>query len=210
MAVSSILSAHPVRADEAYKVVTFGTSLTRHGGWQIPLSKDVQACLGKRVDVVDRSKAGATSSWGRQAIQSVVVEQPRVVITEFAVNDSSILKMVSKRRSVENLENIIKDIRKSGPDVKIYLLLSGEPWGLRRWIRPFFNGYVTEHRNVARRYGVEVIDTRSYWGTLTRKRYRSLVPDGLHPIARLTAAPVASVIAQTICADFSRAQYQSN
>lgn len=200
------ISGSIARADEAgtareqgMRVVTFGTSLSARGGWQEPLAKELQRCLGERVEVLDRSKSGASSNWGVNAFDDVVTLKPDIVLIEFAANDAAFNRFLTLRRSAQNIAAIVEGIRSELPSVEIYLMAMSPVIGVRGWIRPFLNAYYASYAPLAQRLGVKFIDHRDDWARLSRRELADAIPDGGHPRPEIAASIIVPRVASAIC-----------
>jgi acyl-CoA thioesterase I len=104
--------------------------------------------VGAEVGVQRIAKSGATSRWGLEQKQQVVLAKPDVLLIEFAAGDANLRRFVSFSESERNHAEIIKTVHQAKPDAKIYLLALNPTWGLRGvWIRPRLDSYYENTRN---------------------------------------------------------------
>ena len=128
------------------------------------------------------AKSGATSRWGLEQKEQVVLAKPDVLLIEFAAVDANLRRFVSFSESERNHAEIIKTVHQAKPDAKIYLLALNPTWGLRGvWIRPSLDSYYELYRALAKTLGIGFIDVRPKWD---RAAIQSTVPDGLHLTTR--------------------------
>lgn len=173
--------------DAALKIVAFGTSLTARGGWTQPLETALGQCLGRPVTVAVVAKSGATSDWGVSAVDRVIAESPDIVLIEFSVNDAALHRLVSLRRSRENLARMI-DMREQLAGLRIIVMAMNPMSGIRGAIRPFLDRYIDAHREVAEAKGAEFVDHRPAWRALSAPTLSAAIPDGIHPLQTIAAA----------------------
>jgi acyl-CoA thioesterase I len=187
------------------KVAALGTSLTHNGGWLKPLEHQLSGCLEQSVDVIDFGRNGATSDWGIEILDEVIHAQPDVVLIEFSVNDAAWFKGISLRQSRENVQRIVRTLKKAQPHVKIFLMTMSPSFGPRAWIRPQIDAYHHVYRVLADELGVGYIDNLPTWQNLTKRELRAQIPDGLHPMpewaGRIVVPAIAGAIAGTKCVE---------
>ncbi len=168
-------------AEPTLRVATFGTSLTRRGGWQEALAHKLNTCLERRIDVLNVARSGASSNWGVKAVNEVTEVDPDVVLIEFSVNDAALHRFVTLGQSAENIRTIVAAIRNDRPEADIYLMTMSPVIGLRGTIRPFLGAYYAIYRDLAADLGTGFIDNRPAWAKLTTDDLKRVLPDGSHP-----------------------------
>lgn len=184
--------------DRPIKIVAFGTSLTARGGWTEALRIAVKDCLGYSVQVVAIAKSGATSSWGVSVLDQVKSEHPDIVLIELYANDAALHRFVSQRQSQRNLTQIVEDLQKHFPDVRILILAMNPFHGLHGFIRPYVQHYIDAHRSVATAKQIEFVDLRPRWLQLPREDLATAIPDGAHPLPEWTVRIAIPAIAAQI------------
>jgi lysophospholipase L1-like esterase len=162
-------------------VVTFGTSLTARGGWQQPLAHALEKIYGHKVEVSIIAKSGEDSRWGLANVGRVIAAKPDVVLIEFAVNDASLVHLVSKAQSRRNTAMIVARIREKIPAARIFLMSMSPVWGYRFWVRPFLNSYYDQQKELAHDLRVGFIENRGSWSQLSPAELRQAIPDRGHP-----------------------------
>ena len=180
-------------------IVAFGTSLTSRGGWQEPLEAAARHCLAQSVRVVSVAKPGANSSWATDNVDKVVVHKPDVVVIEFAVNDASLLRGVSKAQARANISRIIAELRHYRSDIEIVLMATNPVGGWRGWVRPNLNGYYDQLADISAETNTIFVDLRPMW----RQFGEGAIADGLHPDPAASGVVVAPALADKICASRS-------
>ncbi len=179
----SLAAAVPATAQppESVRIVTLGTSLSARGGWQEPLRRALDACLGSEVVVINLAKSGMTSEWGLTQVNNVIAERPDIVLVEFAVNDADVTEFMSLGRSRANMTQIISSLRESKAHPAVYVMAMNPVSGLRGMIRPFLGQYEDAHAEVARSLGAGFIDHRPAWARLPDEERANAIADGAHP-----------------------------
>ena len=184
------------------KLVALGTSLIDTPFWTNELQTQLAKCVGAEVGVQRIAKSGATSRWGLEQKEQVVLAKPDVLLIEFAANDANVQRFVSVSESERNHAEIIRTVHQAKPDVQIYLLALNPTWGLRGlWIRPRLNSYYEIYHALAKPLGIGFIDVRPKWD---RAAIQSTVPDGLHPTTQAMEEIAAPYIAEVVCGGLKR------
>lgn len=190
--VASSTSAHFVRrlqAGEKQTVVYYGTSLTAAGAWTRLLTERLQATYADRITAHNSGGAGMHSGWGVDNLQQrVITLQPDVVFIEFSINDAVARFNLSPARARANLERMIDRIQAELPGCEIILQIMNpvldKPEGDSGW-RPTLAECQQGYREVAAERGVLLVDHMPAWSRLLAEdepRFRSYVPDGVHPV----------------------------
>jgi len=188
---------------ESIRIVAFGTSLTAGQLWPAELQKSLSICLNQKVSVSIVAKNGATSAWGRVNVSRVISEHPDVILIEFAVNDSSAQRLMSKFASALNMEVILTSIRRELPNARIFIMKMNPSRGIRgalRFRRPAFEA---AHEKLAAAMNVQYIDLSGYWRLIPPDVLKKYIPDGLHPLPSVSAgmivAPLTDAVAGRRC-----------
>jgi acyl-CoA thioesterase I len=181
-----------------YLVVTFGTSLSKKGGWQQALEKQLSACMDQQVDVQIVAKVGANSDWGLSTVNDVIVQHARVVTVEFAVNDSDLWGGISREQSRRNVRLIVAALRASDPQVRILLMSMNPIFGWHFWLRPELGNYYADLAAIAAEQHVEWIDLESRWLALPEAELAQGIPDGVHPREELAREVIVPSLAKAI------------
>ena len=184
-------------------IVTFGTSLTARGGWQVPLAEKLSSCLGWPVSVKMVAKSGAPSSWGLTHVEDVIRLKPDVVLVEFYANDAALNRFTLVSTSRETISAILTALRHGLPDVRVIMQIMNPVSGPAGLVRPYFNRYIDAHAQQARANGVDIIDHRKRWASLSSTDLAKAIPDGVHPTpdaaASIMVAPLAEKIGGAGC-----------
>lgn len=167
------------------KIVAFGTSLTLGNGWPDRLSANLEGCFGHPVDVVRIARAGAGSTWGIEAVETVIAQAPDVVLMEFAINDADLRDGVSLARSDAQHRALIAQLQHNLPDVRIAVMTMSPAFGPRGWMRPRLARYYEQLTELARDTNLAVVDFYPRWRSAD---LRDAFADGLHPDETATAA----------------------
>jgi hypothetical protein len=77
------------------KLVALGTSLIDTPFWTNELQTQLAKCVGAEVGVQRIAKSGATSRWGLEQKEQVVLAKPDVLLIEFAAGDANLQRFVS-------------------------------------------------------------------------------------------------------------------
>ncbi len=193
-------------------VVTFGDSTTavRDGAvnYTSQLEERFGSC-GDSVRFINRGISGNTTEMGRKRfVAEVLGEQPRLVVIQFGINDSTVdvwetppatESRVSLARYEENLRYFIEEIRNSGGEV-ILMTPNQIRWGTEliceRYGKPPYNpddekgftlilaNYAEVVRKIAAEEKVQLIDVYALYDEWERANGRSckeLMSDGMHP-----------------------------
>ena len=119
--------------------------------------------------------------------QRVLARRPDVLFIEFAVNDSVTRKAIGPAQARRNLEAMLDRLVERWPECVVVLQIMnpviGRPAG-HPGHRPELPAYEQIYRDVARDRGVLLVDHAPAWAALLGEgeaKYRSYVPDGLHP-----------------------------
>ena len=186
------------------KIVALGTSLTATPLWTGEFKVTLEACLRVGVGVQTVAKGGATSRWGIQQIEQVILGRPDVLLLEFAANDADLRRWISPSESKQNHVEIIQKVRRANPDIKVFLLAINPTWGVRGfWIRPRLDVYYGLYADLAKSLGVGFIDIRPRW------HWNSIgdtVPDGLHPTSRAMMEIAVPYLVEIVCGQLNARQ----
>jgi lysophospholipase L1-like esterase len=184
--------------DMTYKIVTFGTSLTERGGWQLPLQDALSKCLGRPVLVDSVARSGATSEWALEKIGDVVAAKPDIVLVEFYANDAALNRFVTVGRSRQNMAKILGELKQQLPHTRIIVMGMNPIFGIRGFIRPFINSYIDTHRQLAIEMGIDFYDNQPAWAELSPDELAAAIPDGSHPLPQAASAVIVPGLTQEI------------
>ncbi|WP_438480818.1 SGNH/GDSL hydrolase family protein [Oleiharenicola lentus] len=169
------------------RVVFYGTSLTKSGGWVEILADELAArCSG--IVVTNAASNGQHSRWGVENLdERVLAANPDVLFIEFAINDAVARFALSLEDARTNLIAMIDRVRATLPECIVVLQVMnpviGRPAG-HDGHRPNLARYEQGYRDVARERGLLLIDHAPAWATLLaigEIEFSRHVPDGLHP-----------------------------
>ena len=185
------------------RVVTFGTSLTARGGWQEPLARALSEAQDHAVEVEIVAEPGRDSRWALANVDRVIAPSPDVVLMEFAINDASLLHLMSARESRRNTMALILRIRRGAPQAALFLMAMNPVWGRRALIRPRLAHYYNQQAGIARETGAGFIDHRPAWRRFSAAEIRRVIPDGGHPLPAVTGQVMVPAIMDAL--DVARA-----
>ncbi len=187
-----------------FSIAAFGTSLTAHGAWLESLPIGLAPFLQRPVATHNFARVGANSRVGLCLLEDVARALPQVVLIEFAINDAALHRGVSLRASVMNLTTIVRQLALALPRARLYLMTMSPAHGWRGLMRPRLNMYYDQYAAIAARERVGCIDNRAAWAALSRAALHEAIPDGIHPIARVSRAIVAANVVAAIVQDFAQ------
>ncbi len=186
-------------------VVAYGTSLTSEGSWLSDLESTLQSRFPGLATVVNRGGSGKCSAWGVENVNEQVCSlRPDALILEFSINDCVARFDNSVEQARRNLEAIVNRVVDQNPDCLVILMTMTlgdlHPEGHESY-REDITPYHAAYREVARNRGLLLIENDTSWRELRDidpERYRSYVPDGVHPIAEADSAMVTPLILSTL------------
>lgn len=181
------------------RIVSFGTSLTNIGGWQVPLQTSLAQCLNRRVEVLKVAQSGATSDWAVSHIDDVVRLTPDIVLIEFYANDAAVNRMMTRSRSRTNISTVFDRLKSELPQTRVIMTRMNPVSGMRGSIRPLLEWYVDMQRNEALTRGFEYVDYYPGWAKLNKDELEAAIPDGLHPRPDDAARIVTSIMTPYLC-----------
>jgi lysophospholipase L1-like esterase len=184
--------------DMTYKIVTFGTSLTARGGWQLPLQEALTKCLKVPVLVDSVARSGATSEWAVEKIGDVIAAKPDIVLVEFYANDAALNRFMTVERSRQNMATILGQLKQQLPHARIIVMGMNPIFGIRGFIRPFINSYIDAHHQLANEMGLDFYDNRPAWAELSPDELSAAIPDGSHPLPEAASAVIVPGLTQEI------------
>lgn len=203
VAVAAAVAQNLAGQKRPSKIVAFGTSLTARGGWQGPLAERLTSCLGWSVVVDTVAKSGAPSSWGLGHVDDVIRLKPDVVLVEFYANDAALNRFTSVSTSSDTIGALFSSLRHGLPKARIIAQIMNPVSGLAGMARPYFGLYIDAHLRQARANGVDIIDHRKRWMSLSGNQLAKAIPDGLHPTpeaaASIIVGPLAAKIGGAAC-----------
>ncbi len=184
--------------DMTYKIVTFGTSLTARGGWQLPLQEALTKCLKVPVLVDSVARSGATSEWALEKIGDVIAAKPDIVLVEFYANDAALNRFMTVERSRQNMATILGQLKQQLPHARIIVMGMNPIFGIRGFIRPFINSYIDAHHQLANEMALDFYDNRPAWAELSPDELSAAIPDGSHPLPEAASAVIVPGLTQEI------------
>lgn len=198
---AAVASARCGGPDCAATVTLLGASILAHGAWRDALEQRLKACRDGPVTLRVIAKPGASSDWGRTQMDGVF--DTDAIIVHFAVNDASLWRGVSLKRSRENHLAFIKAANASG--AAIFFATMSPTFGLKAAVRPGLAIYHDLYRELADETGAGLIDDAPRWAARSDDWLRAAIPDDLHPtnaaMAEITGPSFARALAPLICSD---------
>ena len=169
------------------RVVFYGTSLTKSGGWVEVIADE----LGRRypgITCINAACDGQNSRWGLEQFESrVLAQSPDVLFIEFAMNDAVARFAISLSDAQANLEAMLDRLAARRPQCVVVLQVMNpvidRPHGHDGY-RPELYSYEQIYRSVAKARRLTLIDHAPAWAALLVRGetlFRHYVPDGLHP-----------------------------
>jgi lysophospholipase L1-like esterase len=195
---SDDVSAQECLLMPALRVVSFGTSLSAGGGWQVDLCARLQRELARDVAVMIHAKPGASSAWGVQTVANVAALNPDLVLLEFAINDASLLRGVSLGQSQANLVQMVTALQSNAPRRQIMLMTMNPAFGMKGMVRPLLGRHYALCRQVATDLQLGFVDLGAEWAKLPARELRHAIPDGLHPTPEAGRKVIVPPLAQAI------------
>jgi len=102
--------------------------------WSDLVVDKLRRSYGSEIDNINPSRGGMTSEWGRENVASLVsCEKPDLVILGFGMNDAG---GFSTKQFIENIEAMMKSIRKQNSKAEFILLMSFQPNSKWRPLEP--------------------------------------------------------------------------
>jgi len=182
------------------RIVSFGTSLSARGGWQVDLVARLAALFGLDAQIAIHAKPGANSDWGVESVAAVAALDADIVLIEFAINDASLLRGMSLARSRRNLISIVETLQAGAPERRLVLMTMNPALGLKRLIRPRLDSYYRICVQVATELGLEIADLRQSWTGFSQDQLRRAIPDGLHPLPDAASRVIIPRLVEVIAA----------
>lgn len=195
----NISMAQETDASKPLRIVSFGTSLTNRGGWQVPLQTSLSACMNRPVEVLTVAQSGATSDWAVSHLDDVIQLKPDVVLIEFYANDAAVNRLVTRTRSRTNIELVFDRLKTELPQTRVIMTRMNPMAGMRGSMRPLLEWYIDMQRNEALKRSFEYVDYYVGWSTLTEKELEAAIPDGLHPHPDIAARIITSIMTPYLC-----------
>lgn len=160
------------------KIVAYGDSL--FAGYGLQLDQAFPAGLekaltekGYAVKVVPHAVSGGTTAEGLARVNTVLSENPHIVILELGAND--LLRALPPEKMRENLDTIIRKLL----EARIWVILGGLKAPLNYGIE-YAERYSNVYRDLATHYQIPLV--ADILSGVTGKP-QMLLPDGLHPNA---------------------------
>lgn len=180
---------HRALARPRAKILFYGTSLTKSGGWAETIAHEL-AVHHPRLTAINAACNGQHSRWGRDNFDTLVVaREPDLLFLEFAINDAVARFAIPTTEAQANLADMIDRITAQRPDCVIILQVMnpvvGRPPG-HDGHRPRLPDYEQIYRDTARARNILCVDHAPAWARLLAQgeaEFLRYVPDGLHPNA---------------------------
>jgi lysophospholipase L1-like esterase len=185
------------------RIAALGTSLTARGNWLESLPDSLAPLLPRPVTTHNFARAGANSRQGLALLDGVAGALPQIVLLEFAINDAALHRGVTLAESVTNMTAMVHRLRRALPDVRLYLMTMSPARGWRGLLRPRLNVYYDQYAEIAAREQVGYIDNRPAWAALSSAALAAALPDGAHPIARVSQAIVTPHVVAVLVRDLA-------
>ncbi len=195
----ALAAGQPVDAKIPLKIVSFGTSLTKTGGWQRSLQGALSACFERPVEIFTVAFSGASSDWAVAHTSDVIALRPDIVLVEFYANDAAINRWMTVNRSRANIVNVLERLTEGLPGVRIIFTKMNPFLGLSGYIRPFLGSYVSAHLEEARLHHMEFVDYSPSWRTLSDGDLHRSIPDGSHPLPEAASSIIVPTMTQYLC-----------
>lgn len=179
--------AGPARSDPGagtarpYAIVAVGTSLTDRGRWPAELQRRLAACRGRPVSVTTVARGGGTTDWALTQVGTVTLLKPDAVLMELYVNDAALHRFVSVEASRNNIAAILGQLRHNLPGARLAVMAMSPQTGLKRYLRPFVDDYISAHFAEAGKRGARTIDFRPDWAGVAPAVLAQVMADGSHP-----------------------------
>jgi lysophospholipase L1-like esterase len=183
-------------AGKPQTVVVYGTSLCVSGAWVKELDAYLKKLYPGRVAFINAASSGQQSRWGVANLEKrVLSKNPDLVFIEFSVNDAATKHDISLKKSKANLDAMVRALRRRNPQVDIVLQTMNPAWdsdapkaGGKKYgsDRPRLEKYYAVYRDYATRGNLPLVDHYPVWQGIQKKdvkRFRKMVPDGIHPDA---------------------------
>ncbi len=186
------MNKHPPSVIEALarpnaRVIFYGTSLTKSGGWVELLSTELQQ-RNPTLGSFNHAHDGQHSRWGAENFsERVLAHAPDVLFLEFAINDAVARFDLSPRESRRNLDAMLDQLAAQQPHCAVVIQIMNpvidRPLG-HDGHRPQLPVYEQVARDVAAHRKLLLVDHSPAWRALLKQgddAFRQCVPDGLHP-----------------------------
>ena len=121
----------PAPIEPIRHLLVLGTSLSENQLWPRLLADRLAKCTGILPEVEVLARAGATSSWGADVLNSRVGPHADAALVEFGVNDADWLDGLSKKRSREAHAAIFADLAGTA----VVAMRMNPAYGPRGWVR---------------------------------------------------------------------------
>lgn len=196
--VLALFAGEAEAVDRDLKIVTFGTSLTKIGGWQEPLRKALASCTKQEVKIEVIARSGVTSDWAVSHVDQVISAAPDIILIEFYANDAALNRYLTLAQSRSNMEIVMDELKAGLPKTRVISMVMNPMFGMRGWIRPFLGSYISAHRDIAFSHGFEILDHTAGWSRLSAQALVGAIPDGVHPSAEAASSVMVPTLVDAI------------
>jgi lysophospholipase L1-like esterase len=197
-------------------LVVYGTSLSAEkaffwrctgGDWVRLLRDALNSKRHQNILLTNASRWGATSDWGRRYLKKRVLKyDPHSVILEFAINDADINREISLHQAGENLNEMIRQIRRYHPSCIIFVMTMNPCTGRYADLRPDLTDYYEMYRYYADAHNLPLIDLEPVWKRWMSEnsgRIAEFLPDGIHPSPQASAELIFPAVKKHVEATLS-------
>jgi acyl-CoA thioesterase I len=195
------MTSVPETVPKPLVIAALGTSLTARGAWLEALPAALEPLVLRPVSALKFARVGATSRWGITVVDEAARVRPDIVIIEFASNDAALHRSVSLSASVANVAVIIRRLRATNRNVRLYLMTMSPMIGLRRLLRPRLGRYYDAYPSLAVRERTGLIDNRADWAALPPATLARALPDGSHPTAEFALSITRTNVVRMLARD---------
>lgn len=188
-------------------LVVYGTCVAKLGGgpiWVQEVSNILNKKYSNHLTVLNRSGSGRSSEWATYNIKdSVLVNNPDIVLIEFAANDPVQRFDISPEQSKKNVQYLIDEVKKANPKAEIMLMIaSSNPLGGAKEKRADVSLYNEKYRELAKENKLMLIDLTPSWdkilGEKGEKGLKIFQPDGVHMSRKGAVEIVAPAIVKVL------------
>lgn len=136
-------------------------------------------------NIINSSGWGRDSRWGLSRFKRrVLLQNPTVVLIEFAINDSDQRRGISVDESEQNLHTLLSILAELKPETRVIVMTTNVVTGRHVEHRPALEEYYQASRKAAEDLGYAVCDMAPAWRQLLEEspeKFNQFVPDGIHP-----------------------------
>lgn len=182
---------HALEAGKPQTVVLYGTSVTIKGQWAKEVKAYFETLYPGQITFNNNAKSGMHSGWGVANLkQRVLDKRPDLVFVELAINDAAANHDISVEDCRDNLDAMVKSLRRHNPQVEIVLQTMNPAWDSPKVAknyasdRPDLEQYYEVYRRYAHANDLTLVDNYPVWKEILDnepERFRKMVSDGIHP-----------------------------